>query len=392
MKRFQLIFKQVFPYVIGFALVFSLMFFGSQNNGATVKAPIAAGLDETSFVVTADQVSEYYTAANISGMLMLPSATQISENYITVNSLYETTGTTQTVSSSLPEKQIIIDTSDLTRGIISYVVQEGDTMDALASRYGVTKDQIRWSNGMKKEDLTVGSTIYIPSVAGIVYKVKNGDTVDSLAEKYGSDKEQIIAYNDLENSAPKTDSLIMLPNGVLPEKERPEYVPPKPRVVVPRTGTGTGTPGITPVRDSGIRHNMVEVGSYGYWAGVYNSTRWQNNPGAFGNCTWFAWYWRRNNMPENYWVPSGPIGNARSWAGALSARGFAVGRTPAYGAIIQSTSGYYGHVGVVVGVVEGEYITIQEMNYAGPNGKFNHVYQSNIYWGDALNYNYIYGR
>ncbi len=388
MKRFQLIFRQVFPYVIGFALVFSLMFFGSQNNDATVKAPIAAGLDDSSFVVTADQVSEFYTAANISGTLMLPSAMQISENYITVNSLYETTGTTQTVSSALPEKQIIIDTSDLTRGIISYTVQDGDTMDSLASRFSVSKDQIRWSNNMKNETLTVGNTLYIPSVAGIIYKVKDGDTVDSLAEKYGSDKEQIIAYNDLENSSLKTDSMIMLPNGVLPEKERPEYVPPKPKVTYPSSPTYT-----TYARDSGTRHNMIEVGSYGYWAGVYNSTKWQNNPGAFGNCTWFAWYWRRNNMPENYWIPGGSVaGNARSWASNLAARGFGVGHTPAYGAVIQSTSGYYGHVGVVVGVVEGEYITIQEMNYAGPNGKFNHVYQSTIYWADALGYNYIYGR
>ena len=375
---------------MGFAAIFCLMFFGSRNDSETVKAPIVSGLEDSSFVITADQVSESYTAANISNSLALPSATLISENYVTVNSLYETTGTTETNSSTLPEKQTIIDIGDTTRGIISYVVQEGDTVESLANRFGVTKDQIRWSNGMKNENLTVGGTISIPSVAGIVYKVKNGDTLDSLAEKYGSDKEQIIAYNDLENSSLTTDAQIILPNGVLPEKERPEYVPPKPVYVAPRTTTGT-TPSYRSYGNSGIRRNIAEVGSYGYWAGVYNSTRWQSNPGAFGNCTWFAWWWRRNNMGEDYWLPTGVLGNARAWTATLGGR-YHIGRTPSYGAVFQTTSGYYGHVGVVVGVVEGEYITIQEMNYAGPNGKFNHVYQSNISWSDAMNFNYIYGK
>ena len=62
------------------------------------------------------------------------------------------------------------------------------------------------------------------------------------------------------------------------------------------------------------------------------------------------------------------------------------GRTPAYGAVMQSTSGRYGHVAVVVAVVQNQYIKIQEMNYAG----FNRVFESTITWEDAIKYNYIY--
>ena len=118
---------------------------------------------------------------------------------------------------------------------------------------------------------------------------------------------------------------------------------------------------------------------------MYNSTSWQHNPGAFGNCTWFAWYWRRNNMGSEYWLPTGAIGNARSWISTLGGS-YWTGRTPAYGAVMQSTSGRYGHVAIVVGVKQGEYITIQEMNYQG----FNRVFQSTITWDDAIKYNYIY--
>ena len=334
MKRFQLIFTKLVPYVAVFALVFGIMYFGSRPHSNQSTTPLLASLnDNNAFTVTSDQVSESYTIANIATSVSLPSASTISENYITVNTLYEVTGTTSTGESTVIEKPTIIDTSSLSRGVISYTV-------------------------------------------------KDGDTVASLAEKYQSNTAGIIAYNDLEDKELTSGMRIILPGGILPEKERPEYVPPKPKPTYTYT--------YTYVRDSGRRHNMFEVGSYGYWSNMYYSTKWQNNPGAFGNCTWFAWYWRRNNMPSNYWLPGGRLGNAKSWLYSLSGS-YYTGRTPQYGAVMQSTGGAYGHVGVVVGVNPGVSITIQEMNYAGPNGKFNHVYQSTMNWNDALGYNYIYG-
>jgi surface antigen len=377
MKRFQLLIKQFFPYVSIFLIALALMIFGSRSDDSLIKTPIAANFDDSSFTVTADQVSESYTVANIASSLALPSTSKISENFVTINYIYEATGTTSTATTPVVEKPTIIDTSGLSRGVISYVVKEGDTFDNI-DRHGASKDQIRWSNGLKKETLTVGNTIYIPSVPGIVYKVKSGDTLDSIVKKTNSNKEEVIARNDLEGKDISVDQLLLLPNGSLPEKERPEYVPPRPR---PTYNSYT----YSYVSDVADRHNRTEVGSYAYWRNVYSQTSWQHNPGAFGNCTWFAWYWRRNYMGSEYWLPTGAIGNARSWISTLGGS-YNTGRTPAYGAVMQSTSGRYGHVAVVVGVVQGQYITIQEMNYQG----FNRVFQSQITWDDAVKYNYIY--
>ena len=232
MKRFEILFKQVAPYVLIFAAAFCLMFFGSKTPDNPVKTPIAANFDNTDFTVTADQVSESYTVANIASALSLPSTSTISENYVTINDIYETTGTTSTSSTSVVEKPTVIDTSSLQRGIISHSVVDGDTFQSIYDSYkayGFTKDQLRWSNGLKKETVTVGNTLYIPSVAGIVYKVKSGETLDKISEKTGSPKDQIISYNDLEDSDIAVDQLLLLPNGTLPEKERPEYVAPTPR-------------------------------------------------------------------------------------------------------------------------------------------------------------------
>lgn len=363
-------------------MVFAIMFFGSRSTGEQGKTPLLASLNDTALTLTSDQVSESYTIANIAASISLPSASTISENYVTINTLYEVTGTVSSGETTVIEKPTIIDTSSYSRGVISYVVVDGDTIASIISKHKLkaTKDQIRWSNGLKNESLTVGKTLYLPTVAGIVYVVKDKDTVEGLAEKYKSNVAEIIAYNDLEDKELATGVRIILPNGVLPEKERPEYVPPKPRPSYTYTY----------VTDSGNRRGMFEVYNYSYWRNMYNNTRWQNNPGAFGNCTWFAWYWRRNNMSSNYWLPTGAIGHAKAWVYNLSGS-YHTGRTPQYGAVFQSTSGAYGHVGVVVGVDPGVSITIQEMNYSGPNGKFNHVYQSTMSWSDALGYNYIYG-
>lgn len=374
MKRFQLLFTKIFPYIAVFLVALALMYFGSRANDAIVRTPITADLEDANFTVTADQISESYTVANIASTLSLPSTAKINENFVTINYIYEATGTTSTSSTAVIEKPTIIDTSNLSRGVISYVVKEGDTFNNI-DFHGASKDQIRWSNGLKKETLTVGSTIYIPSVPGIVYKVKSGDTLDSIVQKTGSNKEEIIARNDLEGKEITVNQLLLIPDGTLPEKERPEYVAPTPRVVYTYSY----------VADIADRHNRTEIGSYSYWRGVYSSTSWQHNPGAFGNCTWFVWYWRRNNMSASYWLPTGAIGNARSWMSSLSGS-YNTGHTPAYGAVMQSTSGRYGHVAVVVGVRQGESITIQEMNYAG----FNRVFQSTITWSDAIKYNYIY--
>lgn len=358
------------------------MYFGSKTSDDPIKTPIAANFDNSDFSVTSDQVSEYYTVANIASTVTLPSAQTINENFVTISNIYETTGTTGTSSTTVVEKPTVIDVSGLSRSIISYVVQEGDTFDNI-NLHGATKTQVRWSNGLKKEELTVGTTIYIPNGNGIVYKVKANETLDSIVNKTSSNKANVILLNDIIDEKISTDQLLFLPGGSLPEKERPEYVAPTPRPVASPSRPGNTS---SYVRDTADRHGRFEIGSYGYWSGVYNSTRWQGNPGAFGNCTWFVWYWRRNNLGSNYWLPGGRLGNARDWINSLSGQ-FYTGRTPAYGAVMQSTSGRYGHVAVVVGVVEGQYITIQEMNYQG----YNRVFQSTISWSDAINYNYIYG-
>ena len=374
--------RKILCYSALFAVILTFLITGSRKDqvGPT-SSPIITAINDSSFVVTTDQLSESYIVAGMANTLSLPSVASVNENFTSIVMNYTMAGTTD---SGTIEKPNIVDTSDLARGIKTYTVLDGDTLDKIAKQFGVTTTQIRWSNNMKTDTLSPGQRLYIPSVPGILYTVKSGDTLEGLAEKYKSDAAQIVAYNDLETSGLVVGKTIILPDGELPEKERPEYVAPvsRPRPIYSSSA----------VRDSGTRQGMREIGSYSYWSSVYYSTRGEGNPGAFGNCTWFAWYWRRHNMPSSYWLPSGVIGNAGTWTYMSWSSNFIKNKTPARGAVVQTSTGSPGHVGVVTGVVSGQYITIQEMNYGGYNGKFNHVYESRIDWSNAIRYNYIHGR
>ena len=109
------------------------------------------------------------------------------------------------------------------------------------------------------------------------------------------------------------------------------------------------------------------------------------NPGARGNCTWFAWYWRATD-PRSLGALNNNGRNARTWHINYAYRG--VGRTPVVGAVFQTPygGGGYGHVGVVTGINEDGSIEIREMNYLG----YGIVNDATITADQVGNFNYIY--
>ena len=79
-----------------------------------------------------------------------------------------------------------------------------------------------------------------------------------------------------------------------------------------------------------------------------------------GQCTWYAWWWRAKYGNP---LPSGMKGNANVWDSVLRGYGYRVDRTPEVGAVFQTSAGWYGHVGIVVGINNDGSIVVREMNY-----------------------------
>lgn len=321
---------KLLPYFFAGAITMAIVVVGSLNKQAAGTNLSLSSLAANNFSnVSVAQLSGFYIVADVADAFGLASANDVASNYVVVTSLYESGQT----SEGKIEKPSISNIS-ISRGVITYIVKDGDNMDAIASKYGLTTDQIRWSNGLKTTDISAGDTLYLPSKAGIVYTVKSDDSVESIAEKYGSNVAEIIALNDLEISGISEGMRIVIRGGELPETERPEYVP--------------------PVRTyyyysySGGAYSRQNVQVIGYMYGL-------GGPYVAGQCTQWAWY-NRQDLPGN-------LGNANAWAARAAGMGYQVDHNPTPGSVFQTSVGPYGHVGYVESVNGDGSIVVTEMNY-----------------------------
>ena len=231
-------------------------------------------------------------------------------------------------------KPQIIGSTINNRLIVNYTVVDGDTADSLAIKYGISKDTIKNANNLVSDTLTVGSSILILPVDGVIYTVKAGDTIDSLATKYSVDKTRLVLYNDLDISGLTPDAKIILPNATLPENEKPGYVAPVVYVVAYGYSGGNVIYLNSPPNMSEALRNLIP-----HISSLYESSA--GNGMNLANCTWWAWE-RRKALGRT--LPSGALGNAGSWGYNLQSRyGYTVDSNPEVGAVFED----YGHVGIV---------------------------------------------
>ena len=184
-----------------------------------------AGGAVTTGSTTADDVKSANIASAVASVTNLSSSNSVSSNAESVNVSAEMA---QADATSVSKQQIVAPTTE-SKALATYVVKEGDSAETIAKAHGVSAQTIRWANGLKTDAMAVGSTITIPAVDGVVYTVKEGDDLKALADKYKSSTESITNINNLNSDKVATGTAILLPDGVLPEEERPEYVAPRAR-------------------------------------------------------------------------------------------------------------------------------------------------------------------
>lgn len=256
------------------------------------------------------------------------------------------------IESSLPQaeetavtKPPIIELSSASRNITYYTAQNGETASSVAAKFGVSADTIKWANNLTSDTLKFGQSLQILPTSGITYTAKSGDTVQSVADKYKSDVNLITTYNDLEISGLTPGLKIIVPNGILPETERPGYVAPVAYTAFYGTGFGGDT-------------WFIKRGTAMYGGNTY----------AYGNCTAYA-FDRRTELGlgvSSHW------GNASTWAYSAAAEGYVVNNSPSVGAIMQNSGGF-GHVAIVEKVLDNGDIQVSEMNASVAGGGYNVV-------------------
>jgi len=208
---------------------------------------------------------------------------------------------------------------------IGYQVQPGEKLQGLASRFGVSVNDLRWSNFSTLQnlstDVSAGQSIVVPPVDGIVVTVKAGDSSQSLANAYHVGAQAILDFNYI-----RTDANAPLPAGgaiVVPGGRGPAFTSP----AVRRTSS------------------FLPVSS--------NWTPATGNRFAFGFCTWYVY----NRKPVPW------LGNANQWFSQAIAYGWRTGHTPAAGAIMVTAESGFGHVAYVESVNSDGSWRVSEMNF-----------------------------
>ena len=331
-----------------FLLTISFLVYGSNSNSAVAERSktlasaetsnsTAPAVTESAKTVSVDKLTAASAVTNLAETAELPSAGDLRESE---TSLTIKKDLSQNDTEVITKPDIVKPDTSAARGIASYVTKEGDTMERIAKKFKISSQTLRWANNTNSDAVEPNKTLTVPLVDGVIYTVKEGDTAQSLAEKYKTSAERVVLYNDIDDGAKlASGARIVLPGGELPETERPGYVAPRGRSYGNRYGSSSSS------YSSASRS----------WLTASVGNRY-----AAGNCTWYA-YERRLQLGRpigSFW------GNANTWATSARAAGLLVNNTPAPGAIFQTRTGYYGHVGIVERVENGV-VYVSDMNYAG---------------------------
>ena len=212
-------------YVSVFAVVVMMVSIGYHEpktttavvaNATSVEAPVQTEKTSVDDVVATTIAANVAQSANISvapNAANLAISTQISSDVAKMSDS----------STSKPQN---VDAAKTNREIISYTAKAGDTVQTLSAKYNISTQTIKWTNSLTSDIIEDGKVLKILPVDGVLYNVKPEDTIDSIATKYGVNKTQLTLYNDLDVSGLIPNATIILPSANLPENEQPGYVAP----------------------------------------------------------------------------------------------------------------------------------------------------------------------
>lgn len=296
------------------AVVLAIVVSSSGGNAANYNAMSTAQEAQTSNPL--DTLSAADIAVNVALMARLPEtgliindADSVSAELNASTSSHETILKPQILSSDIKTKA----------DIREHTVVDGDTLDSLAVKYGVTSDSIRWSNDIRSNSLRVGSVLVIPPVNGVVYTVKAGDTAAALAQKYNVTEEVITRFNDAEIKGFAVGERIVIPGGTV-----------RAAAVTARTPYYAG-------------FAFGNTAIYGY------------NGYVPGYCTWYV---ANKRIQAGRPLPAN-LGNASRWDDSAP-QGW--DRTPRVGAAVVTAEGGAGHVAYVEAVNPDGSVLVSEMN------------------------------
>lgn len=128
--------------------------------------------------------------------------------------------------------------SSFSRDIVKYTdytIQEGDSLDSIAQKFGLSRETIISVNQIRNTtSLWIGSTLSIPDRDGTVYTVKEGDTLSSIVQQLNLSLgwKALSDVNGLKSDDVEPGQKLFIPlesvqeSGTLSVQEEPSFVLP----------------------------------------------------------------------------------------------------------------------------------------------------------------------
>ncbi len=102
----------------------------------------------------------------------------------------------------------------VTLAVSSYVVRPGDALSSIAKRHHISLDTLISMNGISDaRRIYAGARLRVPNISGIVHKVARGDSVGALASRYGVSPTAILDANDLGTSTIRPGQALFIPGA-----------------------------------------------------------------------------------------------------------------------------------------------------------------------------------
>ncbi len=95
-----------------------------------------------------------------------------------------------------------------------HTVKEGESLEKLASRYGISVQTIKWANDLEEGvSIQPGQELLILPVDGVLHTVKRGQTLLGIAELYSVPVEEISLQNHIAGGFIMAGQELIIPNG-----------------------------------------------------------------------------------------------------------------------------------------------------------------------------------
>ncbi len=270
-------------------------------------------------------------------------------------------------------------------GVLQYVVQPGDNLIKIASKFGTTVSKIQKVNNIKDSTVNPGEMLVISDDNdGFLYTIPDNINVVVFANKYNLNVADFMSLNYIQDESEMlyqgqdvfvnltqeqayNNWLLQRPVIIPQEKSKPVIVKATPKPI-----KTIGTKPASKTTNSNIITNNPLINDASDKFGIIAQWVYKKDiKNSFypGYCTWYAAIKSPNIFPFSSDNKQERIfgWNAREWCGNAKKAGFRVGTKPAVGALVVYKNGWRlvsaGHVGKVTKYYASESkMVIEDMN------------------------------